>query len=438
MNRVETIAVVEARPSVSGEEAVMRKVAWRLLPFLCLLYVFNIIDRGNVGFARQAMQNELGITQAVFSFGIGIFYFGYLVFEVPANLLLRRVGARRWIVRIMISWGLVSCATMLVVGPWSFYAVRILLGIAEAGFFPGIIFYLTHWFPARQRARVMALFMIAIALAGVISNPLSGAIMQYLDGAAGLHGWQWIFLVEGLPSILLGVVVLFYLPDGPAQAAWLTPAERAGIVERLEAEDQLRRQGHGAEFRRALTDRRVWLLICVYFTVAVGSNAAGASFPQLINQKLFPDEGSFVIGLLAALPYVCAVVAMTVLGTHSDRTGERRGHVALAAFVGAAGWTLALVSPWPWLTLVGFCVAFAGMMSVLPPFWAIPTAFLSGAGAAGGIALINSVANIGGWAAPNIFDWLGMPAMAILLIGGGILILTFRTDTVARPAVQHS
>jgi ACS family tartrate transporter-like MFS transporter len=419
MNRAETVAIAESADSshMLGA-AVLRKVAWRLLPFLCLLYLFNIIDRANVGFARVRMEDDLKMSSDAFSFGYGIFYFGYLVFEVPANLLLHRIGARRWIARIMISWGLVTCATLAVTGVWSFYGVRILLGIAEAGFFPGIVLYLTFWFPARERARAMAVFMMASALAGVIGNPISGAVMQFLDGVAGLKGWQWIFLAEGLPSVLLGIVVLYYLPNSPARARWLTHTERDWLVGRLEAEDQTRRQHHVADLLHALIDRRVWMLVGVYSTVAVGSNAGAAYFPRLIGQ-LYVDT----FGLLTALPNVCAVLAMVLFGISSDRTGKRRTHVALAALLGAAGWTVALVSPWPWLTLAGFCIAQAGMMSMLPTFWAIPTAFLSGAAAAGGIALINSVANIGGWFGPNIFGQFGMPAMAMILVAGAILVM---------------
>jgi MFS family permease len=354
----------------------------------------------------------------------------------------------------MVSWGLVTCATLAVTGVWSFYGVRILLGIAEAGFFPGIVLYLTFWFPARERARAMAVFMMASALAGVIGNPISGAVMQFLDGVAGLKGWQWVFLAEGLPSVLLGFVVLFYLADGPTRARWLTPAERDWLVDRLETENESRRPHDEADLRRALTDRRVWMLIGVYFTVAVGSNAAGAHFPKVIGQRFgnqselaatavgllgSPDgmgpvlassavvcgttRNEFMIGLLAALPSVCAVLAMVAFGISSDRTGLRRTHVALAALLGAAGWTLAYYSPWPWLTLAGLCVAHAGMMSMLPTFWAIPTAFLRGAAAAGGIALINSFGNIGGAFAANIFELCREPVMALLLFAGAILVM---------------
>ncbi len=423
---------------------VLRKVTWRLIPFLALLYIFNILDRANVGMAGLTMQRDLGISARAFNWGYGIFYFGYLLFEVPANLLLRRVGARLWIARIMISWGLVTCATMAVTGLWAFFLLRILLGVAEAGFFPGIILYLTYWYPARERARVMALFMAAIPLAGILGNPLSGAAMHFLDGTAGIAGWRWLFLVEGLPSVLLGVLVLIYLRDGPAQAPWLADAERDWLVERLRDEEQARERRHGSDLLRALVDPRVWLLIGVYFTVAVGANAAGAHFPRLIKEmwdgphaleralgegldaatgEARPGVSTFAVGLLSALPHLCAMVGMTLLGAHSDRTGERRGHVAFAAFLAAAGWILALLAPGPWLGLLGLCVAQAGMMAMLPCFWALPTSFLSGAAAAGGIALINSVANVGGLLGPSILGEFGLEAMAVTLCAGGVLVL---------------
>ncbi len=423
-------AVQQAEPP-PDPAAVLRKIAWRLIPFLCLLYIFNILDRANVGFARLTMQSDLHLEDWAFDLGYGIFYFGYLVFEVPANLLLRRVGARRWIARIMVTWGLVSMATLAVTEMWDFYAVRILLGVAEAGFFPGIILYLTYWFPARERARVLALFMTAIAFAGVVSNPLSGAVMQYLDGVGGLKGWQWVFLIEGLPSVLLGFVVLFTLPDGPAQARWLTEGERLWLVERLGQEERYREQRHGSGLLRALLDGRVWLLICIYFTVAVGANAAGSYFPTLIDQR-FAGQSKLVVGLLAALPHLCAILGMTLLAARSDRTGQRRGHVIFAALLAAAGWALAAASFSPWLGLVGFCVAQTGMMSMLPCFWALPTSFLSGAAAAGGIALINSVANVGGIIGPVIFGRLkehGPWGMVVVLSAGAFLALWVRYDS---------
>jgi MFS family permease len=408
-------------------DAVLRKVAWRLVPFLCLLFIFNILDRTNVGFARLTMKDALGMTDEDIDWGYGFFYIGYLAFEVPANLLLRWIGARRWLARIMITWGIVSCTTLAVSGAWSFAAVRIALGVAEAGFFPGIIFYLTAWFPARQRTRMMAYFMSAIPIAGVIGNPLSGAVMQYLDGWAGLAGWQWLFLCEGVPSIVLGFAVLFLLADGPNQASWLRPQDGAWLIQRLEQEEKHRTERHGADLWAAFIDPRVWLLICLYFTVALASNAAGAHFPKLIKAS-FAAANDFKVGLLAALPHVAAIIGMTVLGTHSDRTGERRGHVALAAFLAAAGWTLSLLASDSWLFLGGLCIAQLGMMSMLPTFWALPTSFLSGAAAAGGIALINSVGNVGGLVGPPILGKYGLGAMIAIMVVGGILALCARHD----------
>jgi ACS family tartrate transporter-like MFS transporter len=307
------------------EQVTLRKVAWKLVPFLCLLYVFNILDRANLGFARLGMQDDLDMSQEMFDLGYGLFYIGYLLFEVPSNLLLRRVGARRWIARIMISWGLISCLTMFVYDVASFYAIRILLGVAEAGFFPGIILYLSYWFPDRERAKMTAYFMMAIALASVFGNPLSGLIMHYLDGAWNLYAWQWLFLLEGIPSILLGTVVFFKLVDGPAQAEWLAPDERNWLVERMQREERDRQETHGADRLGALLDWRVWLLIAIYSTVAVGSNAGGAYFPTLIKDR-FGSWNTLQIGLLSALPHLCAAIGMVLFSASSDRIGKRREH----------------------------------------------------------------------------------------------------------------
>jgi ACS family tartrate transporter-like MFS transporter len=413
----------------------MNKAAWRLVPFLSLLYLLNIMDRTNLGFARLTMQKDLNIEEWVFDWGYGIFYFGYLVFEIPANLLLRRFGARRWIARIMITWGLVSCATMAVTGPWSFFSVRILLGVAEAGFFPGIVLYLTFWFPARERAKMLALFMTGNAVGGVISNPISGAIMQYMHGHFGLSGWQWLFLLEGLPSVLVGIVTLFYLADGPAHARWLTPTERQALIDVLQNEEKQRHEKHGSNFWKAMLNPTVHLLILIYFTVAMGANASGAKFPEMINQQFmlwtrqhFPNDEKFMIGLLAALPHVCAIVGMVLLSRFSDYTGARRQAVAISAFIAAGGWALSELADSPWLFLVGLCLAQAGMISMLPNFWVLPTTFLSGAAAAGGIALINSVANLGGLIGPRVLGKFGSPLMGLIMLYGGILALCVRHD----------
>jgi ACS family tartrate transporter-like MFS transporter len=406
----------------------LRKVAWKLIPFLCVLYIFNIVDRANVGFARLSMQDDLGMSQAMFDFGYGLFYIGYLLFEVPSNLLLRRVGARVWIARIMITWGIISCATMFAADATSFYLIRVLLGVAEAGFFPGVILYLSYWFPDRQRAKMTAYFMMAIALASILSNPVSGFIMQNLGGAAGLKDWQWLFLLEGIPSVILGVLVLFVLTDRPERANWLSTDERQWLVELIRREETERKEQHGADRLGAMLSGRVWLLIAIYFTVAVGSNAGGAYFPQLIKEHFY-RWNTFEIGLLSSLPHLCAAVGMVLFSTSSDRTGERRGHVAVAALLAAAGWSIAAAAPSPAVALAGLCLAQLGMMSMLPVFWSLPTAFLSGAAAAGGIALINSVANIGGFVGPMILGQFGLWAMAVILVVGAALVMFVRRDT---------
>lgn len=407
------------------EQNTLRKVAWRLVPFVCALYVLNILDRANVGFARLQMQDDLGLSEATFNLGYGMFYVGYLLFEVPSNLLLRRVGARRWIARIMISWGLVSSLTMFARDQWTFYGLRILLGIAEAGFFPGIILYLSYWFPDRERAKMTAFFMVAIGLASVVGNPLSGLIMQYLDTVGGLHGWQWLFLLEGIPSVLCGLVVLVYLTDYPKDATWLSREQRDWLVAHLHSEEQQRQERHNADRLAAMLQPRVWLLIAIYFTVAVGSNASGAYLPKLV-QAQFAGASTVRIGVLSALPHLCAVVGMSLFGISSDRRNERRGHLAAAALLAAAGWGLTALNPSPVMALVGLCIAQTGMMSMLPVFWTLPTAFLTGAAAAGGIAMINSVANVGGFLGPTILGEFGLWSMAAILLAGAVMVFAAR------------
>ncbi len=420
------------------ERSTLRTVAWRIVPFICLLYMLNILDRANVGFARLAMQDDLGLTKAMFDLGYGMFYVGYILFEVPSNLLMRKIGARIWIARIMITWGLISAATMFARDQWTFYGLRILLGIAEAGFFPGIILYLTYWFPDRQRAKMTAFFMLAIGLSNVLGNPLSGWIMDRFDGVNGLHGWQWLFLLEGLPTAAIGVTVLVYLHDSPQDARWLNDEQRNWLVGRLAEEDRLRRQQHGPDRWQAMLQPRVWLLIAIYFTVAVGTNAGGAYFPTLIKQH-YQQTTNLQIGLLTALPHLCAIAAMSLVGISSDRTGERRWHLAGSALAAALGWSLVACGPTPVLAMIGLCLAQAGMMSMLPVFWTLPSAFLSGAAAAGGIALINSVANIGGFFGPTLLGQLGLWSMAIILLAGALLsAATLRTTTpVTQPLIEN-
>lgn len=408
----------------------MAKAIWRLVPFLALLYAFNIIDRANVGFARLDMKAAVGLTDNVIDWGYGIFYLGYLAFEVPGNLLLRRFGARRWIARIMISWGLVSALTACVVGPTSFFAARILLGVAEAGFFPGIIYYMTAWYPAAVRARVVAGFMLAIPVASLCGNLVAGLILDAMGGVWGLGGWQWLFILEGIPSVLLGISVLFLLPDGPQDASWLTAEERAWLVADRAAEDGRRLEAGGTEKLSSLGDIRVWVLIGLYLTVAIGTNATGAYLPKLIDSRFQPlfvgPEGTEVgkywkVGLLAALPQVLAVVAMFAAGRISDSTGRRSPVVFGALAMAAAGWLLAWLAPNPWAALLGLSLAQAGMMAVLPVFWTLPPLFLGGAAAAAGIALINSVANVGGIFAPKVIGAYGLGPMAGVMVWGMVM-----------------
>jgi len=402
------------------EQSTLRTLAWRIVPFVCLLYILNILDRANVGFARLAMQDDLGLSKAAFDLGYGMFYIGYLLFEVPSNLLMKRIGARIWIARIMITWGLVSAATMFAHDVWTFYALRILLGIAEAGFFPGIIYYLSNWFPDRERAKMTAFFMLAIGVSNVLGNPISGWIMDHFDGVSGLHGWQWLFLLEGIPTVFAGVAVLFVLKNSPRDAHWLADEQREWLIRRMAEEDRIRQQQHGPDKWQAMLQHRVWLLIAVYFTVAVGSNAGGAYFPTLVKEQ-YPNSTNFQIGLLTALPHMCAIVAMSLIGMSSDRTGERRWHLAGSALAAAIGWSLVAWGPTPLIALVGLCIAQAGMMSMLPVFWTLPSKFLTGTAAAGGIALINSVANIGGFFGATILGQLGLWSMASILLVGAIL-----------------
>lgn len=408
----------------------MRKVIWRLVPYLALLYTFNIIDRANVGFARLGMVDSLGFSDAVIDWGYGIFFVGYLLFEVPSNMLLRRFGARRWIARIMISWGLVSTLTAWVIGPVSYFGARILLGVAEAGFFPGVIFYMTAWFPAALRARVVAWFMLAIPVATILGNIASGLILDSMQGVAGLEGWQWLFILEGIPSVLLGFSVLFLLPDGPRDAGWLTTEEREWLEAERAREDGRRIEAGGSDKLSALADTRVWILIGLYLTVAIGTNATGAYLPKLIKDSFEPllvgsggDTAGLYwkVGLLSVLPQVTAVVAMLAASRISDSIGRRAPVIMVSLGLAAAGWILAGRPVGPWGQLAGLSLAQAGMMAVLPVFWALPPLFLGGVAAAAGIALVNSVANGGGIFAPKLVGSFGVGPMAAIMAWGMLM-----------------
>ncbi len=412
----------EVRPSETIAEsrladAALSKARRRLIPFLFVLYLVAYLDRINVGFASLQMNRELGLTESVFGLGAGLFFLGYSLFEVPSNLILARVGARRWIARIMISWGIVAIATVAVRGAISFFALRFILGLAEAGFFPGVILYLTFWFPAREQARAVALFMTATALAGVIAGPVSGALLE-LHGLLRLSGWQWLFILEGLPALILGVMVLRYLPDGPEQAAWLQVDERAALLTRLEGDRRHGTQKRQRSFVEAISSSTVWLLSLVYFAIVFGLYGVTFWLPQIIRS--FGTRSDFGIGILSAIPFVGAAIAMVFVGRASDLSGERRWHLAVCAVIGALGLTLASMTRSPLLSLGALSIAAVGIWGTFGPFWAMPPEFLSGTAAAGAIALINSIGNLGGFAGPYL---VGIVKQATHSFAGGMLLM---------------
>jgi ACS family tartrate transporter-like MFS transporter len=403
----------------------MSKIRRRLIPFLFILYIVAYLDRVNLGFAALQMNDALQLSAAVYGFGAGVFFIGYFLFEIPSNLILQRVGARIWIARIMISWGIFSAAMMFTSGPWSFYTLRFLLGLAEAGFFPGMILYLTYWFPAKERAKAVASFGTATAGAYVIGGPVSGSILL-MHGAGGLDGWQWLFLLEGLPAILLGFVVLKYLDNGPRDATWLTADERDEVIALLE-EERHATPGEHHSLRHALGSGRVWLLAVVYFCVISGFYGVGLWLPQIV--KAYSGLGNFLVGLVSAVPFIAASIGMVWLASHSDRTGERRWHIAGSALAGAAGLAISAYSTSPVMSLVALCVATTGIWGTLGPFWALPTAFLRSSAAAAGTALINSIGNLGGFMGPSIVGLAKTPDGSF---AGGLVILAM---TVAVGAV---
>jgi MFS transporter, ACS family, tartrate transporter len=379
--------------------AILGRVSRRLVPFLLLLYILNFLDRVNVGFAALQMNRDLGFGPEVYGFGAGVFFIGYCLFEVPSNLVLYRTGARLWIARIMVTWGLAASAMVLVHTAGSFYALRFLLGVAEAGFFPGIIFYLTYWYPPPARARAYAWFLAAIPVCGVIGGPVSGALLG-LDGRLGLQGWQWLFLLEGVPSVLAGIAVLRLLPDRPRDAGWLAPADRAWLEQRLEAERDHGAVSHAASLRRALADPAVWWLSLSYFLLIIPLYGFALWLPQLV--KASGDFTNFEVGVITAIPYAVAAVGMVLVGRHSDRTGERHLHLAFPALAGALGLVAVTRAATPALLVAALSLTAFGVLGWLGPFWALPTAFLREQAAAGGIALINSMGAFGGFVGPYL------------------------------------
>ena len=415
------------------ESAIVRKVYGRLIPFLCVLQVASYLDRINIGFAQLQMKSALGFSDSVYGLGAGIFFIGYFFFEVPSNLILSRIGARVWIARIMITWGVISSAMAMVRSPAGFYALRFLLGVAEAGFFPGVIYYLSLWFPARERASAVARFMTATAISGIVGGPLSG-ILFTLDGVAGLAGWQWIFMAEGIPSIVLGILTLFFLTDHPAAAKWLSTEERSYLEATMRAEtNDIARRGH-VSLRHALLHPMVWQLSLLSFTLLVGMYSISFWLPQIVKSS--SGRGNVEVAFLSAIPYIAAAIAMVVVGAHSDRKQERCVHMALAALAGAVGLAVSTLVHTPIAGLIGLSFAAMGIFSAIPVFWSLPTAFLSGTAAAGGIALINSLGNLGGFIGPYLIgrlrdatgDFAGsLMTVAGLLVGSAALAVSLRS-----------
>jgi MFS transporter, ACS family, tartrate transporter len=409
------------------ETSTLAKVTKRLVPFLIVCYFVAYLDRVNVGFAALTMNQDLGLSQTAFGFGAGIFFIAYFIFEVPSNLLLERFGARKWIARIMLSWGLLSGLMAFIPdiaratglgNENSFYLIRVLLGAAEAGFFPGIIFYLTLWFPAEYRARIVGYFMAAIPLSTVIGAPVSGLLLN-LHGGLGLAGWQWLFVIEAVPAIILSGVVFFYLTDRPADATWLTADERKWLAERLTLEQRQREAVHEFTVAQALVNPRVIGLSLVYFGAVATNYGLGFFLPQIV--KAF-GLSTFMTTVVAAAPYAVGLVAMVWWGRRSDRVAERRFHTAFPLFVAAAGIAVSTALDDPTLKMLSFCVAGFGIFACLPVFWTLPTAFLSGAAAAAGIAVINSIGNLAGFAGPFAMGWIkdhtGSYAGGLLLLSG--------------------
>jgi MFS family permease len=406
------------------ERQTMRKVSWRLMPLLMLGYFCAYLDRSNVGMAATTMVGDLHFSNAVFGFGAGLFFFGYFLAEIPSNLILHRVGARRWIARILLTWGILAGLTAFVWNEPSFYGNRILLGLAEAGFYPGVLLYLTWWFPSYYRSRMMGLFQSASVISLFIGPPVGGLFLQ-LHGVAGMHGWQWLYLLEGLPPIITCVIIYVLLTDKPHDAKWLTREQRTWLQNRLEAEQTQREAVRKFSLGQAFSNYKVWLLTLAYFGQNISSYALVFFLPLIVKGL---GVSTNWIGITAALPYICAFVAMIAWGYHSDLTGERTWHVAGAALLASGGLaTCVLIGVGhPVITMIALCVAMMGQQSLIPTFWSIPSAMLTGVAAAGGLAMINAVGNLGGWFGPSVYgiikDATGSENFGLLFLAVGPLI----------------
>lgn len=384
------------------EKRTLRRITWRIVPFIMILYLIAYIDRVNIGFAAITMKEDLGFTASILGFGAGIFFLGYFLFEVPSNIILHKVGARIWIARVMVTWGIIAGGMAFVESSTSFYVMRFLLGVAEAGFFPGIILYLSYWFPARNRAGVIALFMAAAPIATAIGSPISAALLE-MHGIMGLAGWQWMFLIEAFPAVILGVVVFFYMTDRPEKATWLKPDEREWLVKTMQAENAEKDHSQHHSIIRGLANPRVLALATVYFGTSAGLYTLGIWAPQIIKEL---GVSSMTVGLLNAIPPIVSVVAMILWSRHSDKTNERTWHVALACLTAAVGLAIAAGTGSMFSLIAALTIVNVGISCSKPPLWSMPTMFLSGAAAATGIATINSIGNLGGFAGPAMIGWV--------------------------------
>jgi ACS family tartrate transporter-like MFS transporter len=410
------------------QHALFRKLIWKLIPFLFLSYVVSYLDRLNVGIASLTMKHDLGLTPSALGLGFGIFAVGYVICEIPSNLMLHRFGARIWIARIMITWGLVSAGTALVSNDVTFFVARFLLGVAEAGFVPGICYYLTLWFPNVWRAKAMVAFLVAVPISGVIGLPISGALLG-LDGVLGLHGWQWLFIVEGVPAIVLGIICFRVLIDNPSRASWLTETERGWLQSTLDREKAELQRRHNYTLAQVLTNGRVLALAAINFCYIVGTYGVGVWLPQLVKGFGLTN---FQVGFVAAIPYLCGAIGMVLWARHSDKTLERSWHVAGAGFLTAIALAASGSLASPVLAMIALTIGVTGNFAFFGTYWAIPPSFLSGRAAAGGIALIISVGNLGGLVGPYILGWtlevtqnfaLGFAVMAGFFLVASILTL---------------
>jgi D-galactonate transporter len=421
------------------EENAYAKVFRRVVPFIMICYVVAYLDRINVGFAKLQMEIDLGFSQTVYGLGAGLFFIGYFFFEVPSNLIMYRVGARMWIARIMITWGLLSACFVFVKSPVWFYTLRFLLGAAEAGFYPGVILYLTYWYPDRRRAAIVATFMAAIPIAGIFGNPLSGWIMDSFDQFAGMRGWQWMFLIEAVPAVLLGILVLFVLNNGIREAKWLTEDEKLLLERNIEADAGGKKKSPHS-LGGVLKDHRVWMMSAIYFCFVMGQYGLTFWMPTLV--KATGVKGNFTTGLLSAIPFLVAVVAMILCGRSADRHRERRWHLVIPALCGAVGFVVAAVTANNTAIAITFLsLAAAGVLTCAPLFWSLPTSFLRGSAAAAGIAAVNSIGNLAGFVSPYLIGFLkdvtqnnrtGMYMLAGMLVLGALLVLKTRPEDVNR------